>query len=336
LPRASVIIPVRNAAATLDEALASLLTQTFDDFDVLTFDDGSEDDSLAILTRAASLEPRIEVVGSERVGLVGALRRLVDASEAPLLARMDADDVCDPRRLEKQVELLDRRPELALVSCLIRCFPEDSIAGGMRRYAVWVNSLIDPDDIARDIFVESPLCHPSVVLRREAYDRAGGYLDDGYPEDYHLWLRFVEQGLPMAKVPEVLLLWRDRPDRVTRTDPRCAPERFLELKLRFLLLGPLAGRRRIAIWGAGPTGRKWARMLIASGVEVLTHVDVDPNKIGQRTGTGAPIVGPDELARSVPGGYVLVAVGAQGARGRIREFLHDLGLTDPRDFVCVA
>ena len=105
MPRASFILPVHDAATTLDEALASLIGQTFDDFEVLVFDDGSEDDSLAILERAASREPRIGLVGSERLGLVGALQRLVDASDAPLLARMDADDVCHRLRLQEQVAL---------------------------------------------------------------------------------------------------------------------------------------------------------------------------------------------------------------------------------------
>lgn len=336
MPRASFIVPVRDAAATLDEALDSLFAQAYADFDVLAFDDGSADGSLAILERLSDREPRLRVVGSERIGLVAALRRLVEASDAPLLARMDADDSCHPRRLERQIELLDSRAELALVSCLIRCFPRGSIAGGMRRYEAWLNSLTEPADIARDMFVESPLCHPSVVLRREAYEAAGGYLDDGFPEDYHLWLRLRQLGLPLAKVPEVLFSWRDRPGRVTRTDPRCSPERLAELKLRYLLLGPLAGVARVTVWGAGPTGRAWARSLAARGIEIAAHVDVDPRKIGRRTGSGAPIVPPADLALGIPGGAMLVAVGAAGAREEIRGFLAGLGLHDPDDFVCVA
>jgi hypothetical protein len=186
------------------------------------------------------------------------------------------------------------------------------------------------------VFVESPLCHPSVVMRRAAYERAGGYLDDGFPEDYHLWLRFWRLGLPMAKVSAVLFSWRDRPERVTRTDPRCDPSRLAELKLRFLLAGPLRDRGPVAIWGAGPTGRGWARRLRAAGVEVAAHVDIDPRKIGQRAGSGAPIVGPGALAGGIPGGFLLVAVGAAGARQQIRAYLGGLGLSDPDDFVCVA
>jgi glycosyltransferase involved in cell wall biosynthesis len=336
LPRVSFILPVRNAAQTLPRALDSLFAQTFADFEILAFDDGSDDDSPAVLERAAAADSRLRFVASEHVGLVEALRRLVEASDAPLLARMDADDISPPERLAHQIGLLDERPELALASCLIRCFPEESLAGGMRRYEEWLNSLVEPHEIARDIFVESPLCHPSVVMRRAAYERAGGYLDDALPEDYHLWLRFQRCELPMAKVPRVLFLWRDRPDRVTRTDPRCAPQRLAELKLEFLLSGPLAGRDRIAIWGAGPTGRRWARSLVERGIEIAFHVDVHPRKIHRRTASGAPIVAPKELERELPCGFMLVAVGAPGARSRIRRFLAGVGLCDPVDFVCVA
>jgi hypothetical protein len=206
----------------------------------------------------------------------------------------------------------------------------------MRRYEAWLNGLVEPEQIARDIFVESPLCHPSVLLRRQAYEAAGGYLDDGLPEDYHLWLRFHRLGLAMAKVPEVLFSWRERPDRVTRTDPRCAPERFAELKLRYLVEGPLAGCERVVICGAGPTGRKWGRRLAAAGFAIAAQVDVDPRKIGRRTGTGAPIVAPDSLGAGIPGDALLVAVGTADAREQIRDFLAGLNLRDPADFVCVS
>jgi hypothetical protein len=337
LPRVSFILPVRNAAATLGEALQSLRAQTFPDFEVLVFDDGSDDGSLAIAQSAADADSRVRVVGSERVGLVAALGRLVECSDAALLGRMDADDRCHPERLARQLELLERRPELDLASCLIRCFPEEHVADGMRRYEAWLNQLVEPHAIARDMFVGSPLCHPSVLMRREAFERAGGYLDDAFPEDYHLWLRFLAQGSLMAKAPAVLFYWRERPDRLTRVDPRCAPERFADLKLRYLLSGPLAGRRRLSIWGAGPIGKGWGRRLAEAGIEVTAHVDVDQHKIGNTIGGQVPVIAAADLADGeIPGGFMLVAVGAPGARGRIRSFLCQLGAREQSDFLCVA
>jgi hypothetical protein len=172
-------------------------------------------------------------------------------------------------------------------------------------------------------------------MRRAAYERAGGYLDDGNPEDYGLWLRFFERGLAMAKVPRVLLHWRERADRLTRTDARYAPERFMDLKLEHLTGGPLSGLRRLTIWGAGRTGKSWSRALAVRGLEVAAFVDIDPKKVGHSL-HGAPVLAPEDLRRGVPGDFLLVAVGADGARSEIRSFLADLGLADPRDFRCLA
>jgi glycosyltransferase involved in cell wall biosynthesis len=335
LPRLSVILPVRDGAPTLPAALESLLDQTFTDFEVLLFDDGSRDESGKVAERFASSDRRLRPLGGERVGLVRALERCATAASSPLLGRMDADDICHPQRLEEQVALLDSRPELDAVGCRVLCFPAAELRGGMRRYQRWLNELITPADHARDVFVESPLCHPSVLMRREAFDRAGGYRLGDWPEDYRLWLSMDALGAQLAKVPRVLFAWRDHPRRVTRTDPRCERGRIEELKLSFLLKGPFAGRAVAAVWGAGPTGRGWRRRLAGAGVEVAAFVDVDPRKLGRRLG-GAPVLSPDDLRSGSMPWHLLVAVGSPSARKRIRRFCGELGWRERRDFTVVA
>ena len=96
----------------------------------------------------------------------------------------------------------------------------------MAAYEAWQNGLTDHDSILRDLYVESPFAHPSVVYRREPVERAGGYRALGWPEDYDLWLRLAAAGARFARLPEVLLYWRDRPERFTRTDPACTLEAF--------------------------------------------------------------------------------------------------------------
>ncbi|MCP4602881.1 MAG: glycosyltransferase [Proteobacteria bacterium] len=317
------------------KALGSLIEQTFTDWEALVYDDGSTDNTPAVLQEAVSRDQRIRVIGSKRVGLVSALRYAIADSDAELLARMDADDVCHPERLADQVALLDTRPDLMLASSLIRCFPDDDVKSGMRHYEAWLNSLIEPKEIIGDILVESPLCHPSVTMRREAYEEAGGYIDDGNPEDYGLWLRFCENGFEMAKVPRVLMYWRESPGRLTRTDVRYAPQRFFELKMHYLLEGLLKNRDTVTILGAGQTGRMWSRALEEAGIETTAFVDIDPKKTGRTLGS-APVLTPSDLRRNCPSDFILSAVGTPGARSQIRTFLADLGLRDQKDFICVA
>jgi hypothetical protein len=204
----------------------------------------------------------------------------------------------------------------------------------MRRYVAWQNRLLDDAAIRRDLLVESPLVHPSVMLRSEALLALGGYTAAPVPEDYELWLRGAAAGWCFGKCPEVLLDWRDRPDRLTRRDPRYGPDRFRRLKLEALERGPLDGDRGVVVWGAGPIGKGWGRALAERGHPLRAFVEVAPRRLGQRIG-GAPVVTVAEAAR-YPDALHLAAVGQPGARERIRREAARLGLREGRALVAVA
>ncbi|HEX5138763.1 MAG TPA: glycosyltransferase family A protein [Planctomycetota bacterium] len=333
MPRVSVLIPVHDAGPFLNAALGSVARQTFRDFEALLLDDGSTDGSAGVLAEAARCDPRFRVLSPGRVGLVRALNLLREAARAPLLARFDADDVMHPRRLELQVEYLEVNPGIGAVASLVRHFPRREVRGGNLRYEAWLNALVTPEEIERDLLVESPLPHPSVTMRALLFDRVGGYRDVGHPEDYDLWLRAWGAGFRFGKVPRVLHAWRDHPRRLTRTHPRCGVEAFLRAKAEALLSGPLAGVRPYVVWGAGMFGRRLARLLLRAGRPPAALLDIDRKKIG-RTRHGRPIVPPEAFR---PGSaLVLGAVGAAGARELIRKRLRGMGLVETRDFWMVA
>jgi hypothetical protein len=204
----------------------------------------------------------------------------------------------------------------------------------MARYAAWLNGLVTPDLVHRDLLVEAPLVHPAAAIRRAALAAAGGWRDGPFPEDYDLWLRLSAAGGRMTNLPRTLLRWRESMGRLTRTDPRYALARHVALKCAFLARHLLAGRREVAIWGAGETGRAFAAALQAEGVAVALFIEVDPKKIG-RSVRGAPVVSYTEVARA-RGLPLLVAVGAPGARDLIRAELAKAGFQEPADFRCVA
>jgi hypothetical protein len=245
---------------------------------------------------------------------------------------MDADDECLPTRLALQRARLDEDGAVHVLGCRVRL--EGARSEGLQGYVDWQNALLEHDAIARDRFVESPLVHPSVMMRTEALRALGGWRDFPGPEDYDLWLRGFEGGLRFAKLAETLLVWRDSPRRLTRTDPRYSPESFQALKLEALLRGPLAGGRDVVLWGAGGIGKSWARALRAAGGAVVGFVEVDPRKIGG-TIAGAPVVGVADADRW-RGPLHLAAVGQRGARERIRAEAARLGLVYGSDLVAVA
>ncbi len=333
MPRVSVLLPVRDAAATLGPCLESVLGQALRELEVIAVDDGSRDGSGSLLEERSRADPRLVVLRTPPRGLVAALNTALAAVRGPLVARMDADDLAHPDRLARQVARLEGDSRVDVLGCRVELFGEPA-RDGMRAYVDWLNGLLDHETIVRDLFVESPLAHPSVALRAETLRGLGGWRAFDGPEDYDLWLRAWEAGLRFAKLPETLLAWRDAPGRLTRTDPRYAPERFRALKLEVLLRGPLAGARPAVVWGAGPIGKGWARALEGAGREVRAFVEVDPRKIGA-TIHGAPVV-PGERAGAFAGALHLAAVGKPGARERIREQAARLGLLDGRDLVAVA
>ena len=204
----------------------------------------------------------------------------------------------------------------------------------MRAYVEWSNGLLDHDQIVRDLFVESPLVHPTVMMRASALRGLGGCRAFDGPEDYDLWLRAHAARLRFGKIGEPLLWWRDRPERLTRVDPRYAPAPFLALKIEHLERTHLEPGRAAVIWGAGKIGKGWARALRARGRSVAGFVEVDPAKIGQRI-HGAPVVGV-ALAGRFEGALHLAAVGQRGARARIRAEAARLGIRDGQDLVAVA
>ncbi|MBP6965128.1 MAG: glycosyltransferase [Armatimonadetes bacterium] len=330
----SVLMPARDAAGTVHLAVASLLRQTFADFQIVAVDDGSTDRTGDILDQMAEQDPRLKPIHLPRSGLVPALNAGIEECRGDLVVRMDADDICHRERLRLQVAYMCDNPDISVCGCLVRSFPRSAVRAGFLRYEQWLNSLTNHDEIVRDIFVESPLAHPSVAMRASDLREVGGYADVGWPEDYDLWLRLFTAGKRFGKVPRTLLFWRESPGRLTFTDSRYSLENFMRIKARFLAVLAERSARPVIVWGAGMTGRRLTKHLVREGVQPVAVVDIDPRKIGRRL-RGAPVIWPEQLAEHGDA-LVIAAVGSDGARELIRERLRGMGRVEVRDFICAA
>jgi glycosyltransferase involved in cell wall biosynthesis len=338
MPAVSVLMPCYNALNTLGEAMASILSQTLDDFELIAVDDGSTDGTLELLQSWAERDQRVHVIERTHSGIISSLGAGLAACRADYVARMDADDRSHPERLAEQAKYLDSHPEVDVVSCLVSGFPPEQVREGFRIYIEWLNSLVTDEQIKREIFVESPMAHPSVVFRKAQIMRVGGYQEQIWPEDYDLWLRLYLAECRFAKVPRVLLEWREIPGRLTRADDRYALENFLRAKANYLPHGPLRGRDAVILWGAGMMGRRLSKHLIRKGCPLVAFVDIDPRKIGS-VRRSLPILAPEDLAvwwARYENPVLLVAVGARGARTILRKRFENLELREAKDWWFVA
>ncbi len=348
-PKVSVLIPAHNAELTVESAMSSMLGQTFSDFEIVVVDDGSTDSTALIFDSIAARDVRVRVIHTSKHGIIEALNTGIAECRGELIARMDADDISHPRRLETQVALMDARPDVSVCGTLVKMFPRHELLGGLVRYEHWLNSLVTSDQIARDIFVESPLAHPSVIMRRDELIAIGAYQDHGWAEDYDLWLRYFVAGKRFAKVDAPLVFWRQSECRLTFTDSRYCVENFLRAKAHYLSIGlvgvvptqmaahsllPSPINRNIILWGAGKTGRRLSKHLLREGVNFEAVVDIDPAKIGHLL-KGRPIVGLDYIQAN-PNVFVIAAVGSSVARELIRAKLREFGLEESRAFICAA
>jgi len=236
-PLVSVIMPAYNAERWIAEAIDSILNQTYDNIELLIYDDGSTDKTLEIIMGYANkyfMVPRefTKVMAwndfeGKNLGVTVALNRLIGACKGKYIARMDADDIAMPTRIEDQVRYIKYWQKCAGVGCEIELFGDEN---KNKRRDWWGDVYINTETIQRKLPYRNPLCHPSMLfygdtLREYMYE--GGVF-----QDYDLFLRMASDGKLFSKVPQMLMKYRVRSDSVAAVAESNWAE--IKLKLRFL------------------------------------------------------------------------------------------------------
>ncbi len=321
----SVLIPFRNAAPWLSECIESLLAQTYNEWEAWLMDDHSDDDSREIINKF--IDNRIQVVSVQGKGIVAALNEGLHLCSYPFIARMDADDRMPIDRLELQLKAMVSNPTLGLVSGQVELFSEMPDSRGYQRYVDWINSLNTFEAIQYHRFIDSPFAHPSVLFRKSLVNQLGAYLDGPFPEDYELWLRWLDAGIQMERLPEVVLFWRDHDSRLSRTHERYSPEAFRKLKAQYLAQWlAKKGISSVWYWGEGKIARTQRKLLEELGISTAGSVEVDLKKL-------KPGVVHYESLGAPQGRFLISLVGNVGARIEIQHFLESRNWKLGQDFI---
>ena len=339
VPDISVLMPARNAAATLPAAVSSVLSSRGVNFELCVIDHASSDGSTRTLAEYARRDERVRHIQAPgELSLAEVLEYGRTFCRAPFIARMDADDLMHPERLAADRQALEGDAALSAIACRSRLFPKYIGGFGMRAYVAWQNSVLSSQEHQTEIWIEQPCCHPATTFRADVLERVGGYRSGLFPEDYDLFLRIVTQGGQLRKRPLYHHGWRESLRRFTRTDPRASRDAFALTKARYLKKYFALEQRPVLIAGAGKEAGRIARSLLHWGVALHAFYDVNPKRVG-RLRHGVPVYADVELRThftQLPDAFCIAAVGTSGARGALRTLLEKAGFTEGKNAVVVA
>lgn len=198
-PEITVLLPAYNASDVISEAIESILNQSFENFEFLIINDGSTDNTLDIIQSYAKKDTRIRILNQNNMGLIATLNRGLATSSAKFVARMDADDISLPNRLQLQLDTIKNNPKISVCGSSIEIIETNEKS--IKETA--------PNKIKAISIFASPLVHPSVLMNKHDVLSVGGYSPHAlHAEDYDLWDRMISRGFQLSNTKEICLKYR--------------------------------------------------------------------------------------------------------------------------------
>lgn len=234
----SVIMGIYNCASTLEEAIESIMNQTYTDWELIMCDDGSQDDTYNVALKYKNKFPdKVVVLRNEKnIGLNATLNKCLSVAQGKYIARMDGDDICFCERFAEEIAVLENEPEIAIVSTDMAYFDESG---------TWGRISHPKYPQKRDFLSGTPFCHAPCMVRKDAFDKVQGYSVDRKllrVEDYHLWLKMYKAGFRGKNIDKVLYSMRDDRNAYSR---RKFKYRLNEAYVKYLAVKEL----RLPVWG---------------------------------------------------------------------------------------
>jgi len=226
----SVILPAYNAEDYLEEAIQSILDQTFKDFELIIIDDKSTDKTSQIIL--SFIDPRIVIIKNQKnQGITYSLNKGLEIAKGAYIARMDADDISATNRLELQINYLEQNPSTSLLGCCAEVIDQNGVVFDMMEVPL-TNS-----EIFHTIFSSNCFIHPSVIFKKSVITDLGGYdLSSAQSQDYELWLRVIQHN-SVANLPDYLLKYRIHPNQISQK--KLKRQRALADRARYKIYGDM-------------------------------------------------------------------------------------------------
>ncbi len=275
----SIIIPYKNAELYIEECIDSIISQTFENWELILVNDSSVDESNSIVQNYTQLDKRIKLFDSDGIGIIDALKKGYNNSKGDYITRMDADDIMHVDKIELLRKALVKSGKKHVSIGLVNYFSSNKILGeGYIKYANWLNELTKNKLNFSGIFKECTIPSPCWMMNRNDFHEIGGFNNDLYPEDYDLAFRMHINNIKITNVNKVIHQWRDHDLRTSRTDSTYEFKNFIPLKIEYLINDE--NREQIFLWGTGKKGKLIAKELLKKGHNFIWLTD-NPNKQGK-------------------------------------------------------
>ncbi|RZO44995.1 MAG: glycosyltransferase [Proteobacteria bacterium] len=339
-PLVSILMPVHNDAAFLDECIQSTINQEYSNWEYCIVDDGSTDSSSLKLEKWSRIDKRIHYISSGHQGIVPSLNAAAKLANGSIIARMDADDAMRPNRLLEQVSFLSKNSEVGLIGSCFQYFSNtksESIPKWILHHEDWSNRLLSSDDIHQALFAESPIAHPTFCMRKEIFEKLGGYHDSSWAEDYDFLHRARIQGVILGKVASTLVDKRFNHECISNYEPRYRQATNMEAKVYFGNMKQIFNGRDLWVVGSGGSAKSLLSTLQKFEIPVEGIID---NKIHR--GTPRKLMGNSVSGISNPENEkswekfkskrLLLAIGGEKGQQLVNQF-KSWGWKQPEDFV---
>ncbi len=329
-PLISVVLPFFQEKQELNVSIESVLNQSFTSFELILVGNNASQIASSIAQSWRKKDKRIVLLKEEKQGIVYALNAGISHARGKYIARMDGDDRSLPQRLEKQVFFLENNQQYDVVSCQTKFGSTIHESRGYGLFVEWQNSIITNEQHQLYRFIESPLAHPSVMFRKTLVDKHGLYSTDDIPEDYELWLRWMENGVSFYKLPEVLIEWNDHQKRLSRNHSNYSKEAFNFVRSNYLtrwIKKEVHASKKIIVCGSSKICRKRAALLQKNGIEISGFTDVSLRRQKQ-----ADVIHYEELTKAEDW-FLINFISKRGVGDAIRKYFTTKGFVEGIDFI---
>lgn len=275
----SILMPFRNAEPWIGETIASILSQTYTDWEIIAINDHSNDESERVLQ--SFHDERIHIFQNTGKGIIAALQTALKEAKGSYITRMDADDLMPENRLKLFAEAIADSPAKTVVTGRVRYFAMGSVSEGYLKYQDWLNERCENQDHFKHIYRECVVASPNWICRTEDIINHRLFEKLEYPEDYDLVFEWYKHDFRIKCLNEETLLWREHPLRTSRNSEHYQQASFFELKLRrFIEIDYKAGDR-ILVLGRGQKQKFCEVIFNSHGIDLEGITDKDQFEVNQ-------------------------------------------------------